>query len=1028
MKIKRLTKSGISALLVLLLVVSMFSFAIVSASSVGAVGAGKTVFFSNNQNWSIVYCYAWGEGGSSDQNAPWPGVRMTFHEYNDYGEGVYKYTITKESRTNVIFNGGDNAAQTPDIDISGDPDGIGFYPTGTVTNGKYEVARYTHYVVCDMSAVAYTNGVQSEDGGYVTVSASTATPGESVTFTAHPETGYNFEGWYSDAELTQEVSTSEVYDHTVSDDTVLYASFSNLQKITLNLSASKDLVSTGESFKITASVKKAVSDTAAQYYYMIEQGATTYGTTAYASSDKVKADYSFDNQGLQNIVVKVEARTATGEVIGRGKKDVDVLVVGSQVPFAESTLYFHAANQTTNIENFAWTAAEGNTSNKDVVPSLNSPSSASTLRVFLPSSADLNNLQVYNNTGSTVSFGSTTIENKGIGTVSLNAGSQNTVTVGSTNKTLKVQKTASEASIFVNDVNKTVSQMTSALKYSSTNAADKDNSVITGCFGSVALKNGSIVQDTNYSKGIKIKGRGNSTWTNTTKKSFNVTFGKKLNIDGVKGKKFSLLANFQEYSLLRNELTLNLSDQVGVPYASDTKTVDLYLNGVFVGVYTMCEKIEPESLVAGVLEDDHIDANGNLKDDFSFLMEVDSNASASSGDYFISTNSGNKITLKSPELEAGDVNYNAVLNYAKIKFDAMFNVVKNSNATYEQLSEVIDVESFAKYYLINELTKCYDTGVTSCYFSYQLDPATNTYKFYASPVWDYDNALGNGGGSDSSYTSPKNWYVEKRVYPSGSSTAAGDSKNITAQMTTSKVIMSYAKSYWFGTFVPVLQAYENGQSQSHLLSRAQYKAKLDNILNTNYAKWNRTTSGGWIGAQTSLKKITFNYDTGVLTEASTATTYPDTPKGQFDYVSDWMLSRAAWMSKQWYYPNFYVIGDEFANSDGNNWLACDDYKMQRTSTDDGEMAFVYENIAPEKFVVDGTVKYFKVMSGSKNGTVYGPSDVSLELSDLNDYTGNAVAGSNRAFKFANADGWSGVNVYYYPATGNVTVKNASPTV
>ena len=61
------------------------------------------------------------------------------------------------------------------------------------------------------------------------------------------------------------------------------------------------------------------------------------------------------------------------------------------------------------------------------------------------------------------------------------------------------------------------------------------------------------------------------------------------------------------------------------------------------------------------------------------------------------------------------------------------------------LSAVADIDSVAKLYLINELGKNWDSGVSSTFFTYRQDENGN-YKFYGSPVWDYDNSLGNAKG------------------------------------------------------------------------------------------------------------------------------------------------------------------------------------------------------------------------------------------------------------------------------------------
>ncbi|MBR3988320.1 MAG: starch-binding protein [Clostridia bacterium] len=86
---------------------------------------GKTVFFTNNKNWSDVSIFFWGGADSTN----WPGVPMEFAYTNENGEDVYKYTLDP-STPNIIFNNGNNNQQTVDIKENVE-DYKGFYLTNS---------------------------------------------------------------------------------------------------------------------------------------------------------------------------------------------------------------------------------------------------------------------------------------------------------------------------------------------------------------------------------------------------------------------------------------------------------------------------------------------------------------------------------------------------------------------------------------------------------------------------------------------------------------------------------------------------------------------------------------------------------------------------------------------------------------------------------------------------------------------------------------------------------------------------------
>ena len=88
-----------------------------------------------------------------------------------------------------------------------------------------------------------------------------------------------------------------------------------------------------------------------------------------------------------------------------------------------------------------------------------------------------------------------------------------------------------------------------------------------------------------------MKIRGNTT-SHQEKKSWNIKFSGKTSILGIdKGKKWCLLANSMDKSLMRDMLSYNFGLQNGVKYTSQSRYVDVYLNGTFQGNYQLCEPV-----------------------------------------------------------------------------------------------------------------------------------------------------------------------------------------------------------------------------------------------------------------------------------------------------------------------------------------------------------------------------------------------------------------------------------------------------
>ena len=88
--------------------------------------------------------------------------------------------------------------------------------------------------------ISYSISVGTAEHGTATVSANTAYYGDSVTFTFTPEDEtWELYGWYSDEGLTQLVSESNPYTHSVTDNVMLYPKVGKI-RYTITLTTSKE--------------------------------------------------------------------------------------------------------------------------------------------------------------------------------------------------------------------------------------------------------------------------------------------------------------------------------------------------------------------------------------------------------------------------------------------------------------------------------------------------------------------------------------------------------------------------------------------------------------------------------------------------------------------------------------------------------------------------------------------------------------------------------------------------------------------
>ena len=211
--------------------------------------------------------------------------------------------------------------------------------------------------------------------------------------------------------------------------------------------------------------------------------------------------------------------------------------------------------------------------------------------------------------------------------------------------------------------------------------------------------------------------RGNST-SGAEKAPYNIRFSERVSLLGMdRGRKWSLLANLYDKTLMRNYVAYTLAGQMGLPYTSQCRFVEVYLNGEYRGSYNL---IEPITDGRGRVEID--------TENLDFIFEVDMNRN--DGSYYFKPKHGQRMKVNKPEKVDSDGR--AVL---KDFFDLMDEALMTHDmAAY---SQYIDVDSFVDFYIHSELTKSIDVyDFSTRYFMKEG-------KLFAGPVWDYDLSMGN---------------------------------------------------------------------------------------------------------------------------------------------------------------------------------------------------------------------------------------------------------------------------------------------
>ncbi len=416
----------------------------------------------------------------------------------------------------------------------------------------------------------------------------------------------------------------------------------------------------------------------------------------------------------------------------------------------------------------------------------------------------------------------------------------------------------------------------------------------------------------------KVKVRGNWT-TSYDKKPLRINFTEKQSMLGLNGgaemKNWVLLAEYKDGSMLRNKTVMSIASGLygdsGL-YAADTCLVDVVINGQYWGVYLLTEQQQVNS--------DRVSITKNPKDytgtDIGYFMEFDGyytneeplqafamdyadnaplvpfDGNEGSGKTIQCLNTGGwdpkenvGITIKSDinTQEQHDCIESYMNNVYRIMYSAAYEdkayvmstdyteLTESPDLTPQQAVEnVVDLDSLADAYIINEVACDADIYWSSFFMSADLGPEGNKKLTFQAP-WDFDSALGN----------------KKNRCPDGT-------------------------GFYAANIVPDVN--DNYESVNPWLAVLMYEDWFKDIIRE---KWTSAYDAGvfaiaqqMITDETSAHSVDFdmNYkkwrnlvnNSAIAGELSPASAKCKTHQQAADYLSDWLSARIDFLDQYWH--------------------------------------------------------------------------------------------------------------------------------
>ena len=229
--------------------------------------------------------------------------------------------------------------------------------------------------------------------------------------------------------------------------------------------------------------------------------------------------------------------------------------------------------------------------------------------------------------------------------------------------------------------------------------------------------------------GMQIKGHGNSTWTNLDKKPYRLKFYEKHEVLGMPSSRHWVLLANAEYWMgqLNDALPFEIGRRMGMSWNPHMQPVEVVLNGDYIGLYFLTEKVRVAKSRVNVTEQrdyatDPAEVTGG------WLLEIENYVQANN----IIFNEGNGqpfwVTVHSPE-QLSNEQLNYITNFL-LETDSAIYVTDKDSRLWEQY---IDIDSLAIYYIVQEVIDNPEAFSGSCYIHKQRGKDT---KLVFGPLWD----------------------------------------------------------------------------------------------------------------------------------------------------------------------------------------------------------------------------------------------------------------------------------------------------
>ena len=327
-----------------------------------------------------------------------------------------------------------------------------------------------------------------------------------------------------------------------------------------------------------------------------------------------------------------------------------------------------------------------------------------------------------------------------------------------------------------------------------------------------------------------------------------------------KCRKWVLMPNWREKTLIRNNIAFEMSRRLGLAYTPWIQNVDVIVNGEYKGNYQLADQVTVDANRVNVTEM----LPEDIEEPFitgGYLLEI----TGSGERYHFTSSHGLPVDVKDPD---DDELVSEQFSYIRSTFNAM--EASLWSAAYKDpvngYRSRLDLESFLRWLLVEEFA-----GNTDALWSIYLYKERGDDLFHFGPVWDFDLCMDN----------------DQRVYPANGKSnwlynygsAVSGSRDFVNRILSDPYAVETLRSIWAD--MRKSKAFTHESLWAFVDSLAVVN---DESQKLNFTRWDN------LGKLLTLQQFA-----------------PGTYQGEIDIVKNYLKTRIAWIDDKLGYENVQEV-------------------------------------------------------------------------------------------------------------------------